>query len=111
MTGVDQSAVWRGEAAQARDHVIVENHHEPTTIHMKTYVEDRYKLTVYYQRPYGELFDLQEDPANSTTCGTARARGAEGGVGDEAAVRGDGQGAVVDATGVGSVRGWPQEFA
>jgi arylsulfatase A-like enzyme len=62
MTGVDQSAVWRGEAAQARDHVIVENHHEPTTIHVKTYVEDRYKLTVYYQRPYGELFDLQEDP-------------------------------------------------
>ena len=49
MTGVDQSAVWRGEAAQARDHVIVENHHEPTTIHVKTYVDERYKLTVYYQ--------------------------------------------------------------
>lgn len=62
MTGVDQSAVWRGEAAAARDHVIVENRHEPTAIHLKTYVDQRYKLTVYYQRRYGELFDLQTDP-------------------------------------------------
>ena len=46
----------------ARDHCLVENHHEPTTIHIKTYIEDRYKLTVYFQRDYGELFDLQEDP-------------------------------------------------
>jgi uncharacterized sulfatase len=62
MTGVDQSDVWRGEADAARDHVVVENRHEPTTIHLKTYVDDRYKLTVYYDRDYGELFDLQEDP-------------------------------------------------
>ncbi|MCD6361354.1 MAG: sulfatase-like hydrolase/transferase, partial [Armatimonadetes bacterium] len=62
MTGVDQSAVWTGEAEAARDHVVVENRHEPDTIHVKTYVDARYKLTVYYNRPYGELFDLQEDP-------------------------------------------------
>jgi len=62
MTGVDQSDVWRGETDAERDHVVVENHHEPTTIHCKTYVDDRYKLTVYYDRDYGELFDLQEDP-------------------------------------------------
>ena len=29
---------------------------------MKTYIEDRYKLTVYHRRNYGELFDLEEDP-------------------------------------------------
>jgi uncharacterized sulfatase len=63
MVGVDQGPVWRGEIARARDHCIVENRHEPTSIHIKTYIEDRYKLTVYYQRDYGELFDLQEDPA------------------------------------------------
>jgi uncharacterized sulfatase len=62
MTGVDQSSVWLGETESVRDHVVVENHHEPTTIHCKTYVSDRYKLTVYYDRDYGELFDLQEDP-------------------------------------------------
>ena len=42
--------------------VVVENRHEPTTVHLKTYVEERYKLTVYFQRDYGELFDLATDP-------------------------------------------------
>ncbi len=62
MTGVDQSAVWYGVRAQARDHVLVENRHQPTTIHAKSYVDSRYKLTVYYGREYGELFDLETDP-------------------------------------------------
>ena len=62
MTGVDQSEVWSGRKKQTRDHVIMENRHEPTTIHVKTYVDPRYKITVYYNREYGELFDLQEDP-------------------------------------------------
>ena len=62
MTGVDQLGVWTGEQGQARDHVICENRHEPTTIHLKTFVTDRYKLTVYYNHTYGELFDLEEDP-------------------------------------------------
>jgi len=42
--------------------VIVENHHQPTTVHLKTYVGERYKITVYYNRDYGELFDLRDDP-------------------------------------------------
>ena len=62
MTGVDQHAVWFGEEDAARDHIIVENRHQPTTLHLKTYVNDRYKLTVYFGREYGELFDLKTDP-------------------------------------------------
>lgn len=62
MTGIDQKKVWLGEAAQARDHAICEFRHEPTTIHQKTYVDERYKITVYYNQTYGEIFDLQEDP-------------------------------------------------
>jgi arylsulfatase A-like enzyme len=62
MTGVDQSEVWFGRKERARTHVVVENRHEPTTLHLKTYVDERYKLTVYYNREYGELFDLAEDP-------------------------------------------------
>lgn len=62
MTGVDQSSVWLGEKEKARDHVVCENHHQPTTIHLKTYVDERYKITVYYNREYGELYDLEEDP-------------------------------------------------
>ena len=29
---------------------------------MKTYVDERYKLTVHYNRSYGELYDLEADP-------------------------------------------------
>ncbi|MEK3721209.1 sulfatase family protein [Paenibacillus sp. FSL H8-0034] len=62
MTGVDQSEVWLGKSDQARDHAICEFRHEATTIHQKTYVDQRYKITVYYNQTYGEIFDLQEDP-------------------------------------------------
>jgi uncharacterized sulfatase len=33
---------------------------------VKTYVDQRYKLTVYYRQEYGELFDLENDPGEST---------------------------------------------
>ncbi|MEE2753148.1 MAG: sulfatase-like hydrolase/transferase [Candidatus Latescibacterota bacterium] len=62
MTGTDQTDVWYGKRKTVRDHVIVENHHDPSTVHVKTYIGDRYKLTVYYQQEYGELFDLETDP-------------------------------------------------
>ncbi|MEK6645858.1 MAG: sulfatase-like hydrolase/transferase [Candidatus Firestonebacteria bacterium] len=62
MTGLDQKDVWSGKKDKVREHIIVEHHHEPTTIHLKTYVSDRYKITVYYNRSYGELFDLKKDP-------------------------------------------------
>ncbi|WP_309120645.1 sulfatase-like hydrolase/transferase [Paenibacillus sp.] len=62
MAGVDQSDVWTGRKSAARDHILCEFRHEPTTIHQKTYVDRRYKLTVYYNQTYGELFDLEEDP-------------------------------------------------
>ncbi|TMV45254.1 DUF4976 domain-containing protein [Paenibacillus mesophilus] len=62
MTGIDQSKVWLGERSEARDHAICEFRHEPTTIHQKTYVDRRYKITVYYNQTYGEMFDLESDP-------------------------------------------------
>jgi len=62
MAGVDQTDVWLGRKETARAHVIVENHHQPTTLHLKTYVDERHKITVYYKRDYGELFDLRDDP-------------------------------------------------
>lgn len=62
MTGKIQSEVWLGRKDKVRDHIICENHHTPETVHLKTYVDERYKLTVYYNQSYGELFDLLEDP-------------------------------------------------
>jgi len=65
MQGVGQLGVWTGEAESARDHVIVENRHEPTLVHARTYVDRRYKITVYRNHDYGEVFDLEEDPGET----------------------------------------------
>ncbi len=62
MDGVDLSGLWLGRTEKARDFVIVENRHEPTTVCLKTYIDSRYKLTAYYRQPYGEIFDLEQDP-------------------------------------------------
>jgi uncharacterized sulfatase len=62
MAGVDEKPVWFGEVPTIRDHVIVENQHQPTTMNMRTYISDRYKMTVHYNREYGEIYDLKEDP-------------------------------------------------
>ena len=62
MQGVDQLAVWRGEESGARDNALVEFHHEPTAIHLRTFITHDFKLTVYRDQNYGELFDLKNDP-------------------------------------------------
>lgn len=62
MTGLNQLDVWKGEVDKVRDHIICENHHEPTLINQRTYVDERYKITVYYNREYGEIYDLVNDP-------------------------------------------------
>jgi uncharacterized sulfatase len=61
MQGVSQLGAWVGSGA-ARDHAIVENRHQPTKLHLRTYITERYKLTCYRHHDYGELFDLREDP-------------------------------------------------
>ena len=62
MTGLPQGDVWMGDESSARAHVIIENRHQPTTLHLKTYIDERYKITLYYNRDYGEIFDLRDDP-------------------------------------------------
>jgi len=62
MTGLDQKQVWFGQKESVHDHVIVENRHQPTKIVMKTYIDKRYKMTIYCDKEYGELFDLEKDP-------------------------------------------------
>ncbi len=63
MQGVNQLPVWQGEAEKARDHVLVEFRHQPSALHLRTYIDERYKLTVYRNHEYGELFDLVDDPS------------------------------------------------
>ncbi len=86
MTGLSQQQVWgragsrgvawtqtrrhspadtdpcNGDESSARQHVIIENRHQPTTLHLKTLITERYKITLYYNRDYGEIYDLRDDP-------------------------------------------------
>lgn len=62
MQGVNQLKVWQGKQENARDHIICENRHNPVMPHLRTYVNEQYKLTVYREESYGELFDLAKDP-------------------------------------------------
>ena len=62
MQGVDQLPVWQGESERARDYALVENRHNPTKVHLRTLITERYKITVYRGADYGELFDLESDP-------------------------------------------------
>lgn len=62
MAGVVETPVWTGAQPTLRDHVVVENQHQPTTMNLRTLVTDRYKMTVHFNQTYGELYDLQKDP-------------------------------------------------
>jgi arylsulfatase A-like enzyme len=64
MTGLDQGATWAGGAA-ARSYSVTENHFGARYFHLRTYVNARYKITVYKTSDDGELFDLQEDPGET----------------------------------------------
>ena len=54
--------VLRGETAPYREWALVEHREEPRGMQTKTLVTERYKLTYYPGQPFGELFDLQDDP-------------------------------------------------
>ncbi len=62
MQGVDQLDVWRGDSEQARNNIICEHRHQPTEFHLRTFITEQYKMTVYRDQPYGELYDLKNDP-------------------------------------------------
>ena len=62
MQGVSQLGVWTGAQESARDSVITEFRHQPTKLHLRTFITERYKLTLYRGESYGELFDLEADP-------------------------------------------------
>jgi len=61
MQGVNQLDVWRGSADSARDDVIIEHRHQPTAVHMRSFVTSQYKITVYRDHEYGELYDFDND--------------------------------------------------
>lgn len=62
MQGINQLGAWTGKVPSVRDMVVTEFRHQPTKVHLRTYIGERFELTVYRDQEYGELFDLQNDP-------------------------------------------------
>ena len=61
MTGLDQTPCWT-EEKDIRKGSVTENHHGYRKFHLRSYVNRRYKITVYRNGNEGELFDLEKDP-------------------------------------------------
>jgi len=60
--GVSLRPILEGRSEKVQDSVVVENDEDYLGLRLRTLITERYKLTVYPGQPYGELFDLQEDP-------------------------------------------------
>ena len=61
--GVDAMPMLSGKQDNVRDSVLVECVDDPTGLRLKTIVTATRKLTWYCGHPYGELYDLEDDPA------------------------------------------------
>ncbi|PRY20862.1 arylsulfatase A-like enzyme [Aliiruegeria haliotis] len=62
LQGVSQVGCWQGNEVAPRNHALCENRHNPAMPHVTTYVDARYKISVYREGGHGEIFDLQTDP-------------------------------------------------
>ena len=60
--GISLAPVLGGENVAARESIIVENDEDYLGLRLRTLVTPDHQLTVYGDQPYGELFDLREDP-------------------------------------------------
>lgn len=61
LDGIDQSSVWQGEKESVRDWTMVEYRAGDTPFMQRTFITDEYKLVVYKNREYGELYNRKED--------------------------------------------------
>ncbi len=62
ISGVSQKDVLCDRRESVRSEIICENRHERNNLNVRTYVDERYKITVYQDRSFGDMFDLQNDP-------------------------------------------------
>lgn len=62
MDGLDMSEIFKGRPGPVRERALIEHTDDPAGIRLKTLVTDRFKLTAYQGRDWGELYDLVEDP-------------------------------------------------
>jgi len=52
----------RGNTKKANNYIIVENDEDYLGLRIRTFITKRYKITIYPGKPYGQLYDLKNDP-------------------------------------------------
>ncbi|OQB15218.1 MAG: Arylsulfatase [Firmicutes bacterium ADurb.Bin193] len=62
LQGVNQENAWIDAKNSQRDWAMVEFRPSQSSFMQKTFITERYKLVVYHNREYGELYDLHDDP-------------------------------------------------
>ncbi len=72
MTGLNLLPDWC-DGRPVRAWSITENHNGRRRFHMRTFVNSRYKLTIYRQGSDGEFFDLERDPSETRNLWSDRA--------------------------------------
>jgi len=60
--GIDALPMLTGQIQNTRDSLLIECIDDPQGLRLKTIVTPNRKLTWYCGHPYGELYDLEEDP-------------------------------------------------
>ncbi|MFW6304014.1 MAG: sulfatase-like hydrolase/transferase [Candidatus Sumerlaeota bacterium] len=60
--GIDQGEAWKDTSTCLRDWTMVEYRPTEGSFMQKTFVKGDMKLVVYHDRPYGELYDMANDP-------------------------------------------------
>jgi uncharacterized sulfatase len=65
LQGINQIPAWQDANASCRDWALCEYRPTESPFMQKTFVHDRWKLVVYHETQYGELYDLAADPGQS----------------------------------------------
>lgn len=52
----------RGDTDRGHDHAFIEQDVDPLDLRLRTLITDRWRITHYAGQPYGELYDLHNDP-------------------------------------------------
>lgn len=68
LPGKSLVSLMTGERTDFRKRVIIENDDDIRGLYVRTIVTERYKLTVYQGKEYGDLFDLEADPKECRNC-------------------------------------------
>ena len=60
--GKSLKEILEGKLDKVNDYIIVENDEDYLGLRLRTFITERYKITIYPGKDFGELFDLNEDP-------------------------------------------------